>query len=140
MITPKQALFAMLLGFLAAGTLLAFVCGHIWLGKWLGVEECLWSATLFYACLFFRTLRGKPVWKVGALVAACLTLAWLCYVTRYERAHRLLSHLATFVLYVSFISDIFKNHTKRLWKNIKGQVLTAVSAASIKRQIHDAFS
>jgi hypothetical protein len=119
---------------------LALLGAYNWLGRSLGVEECLWSAILFCILEAICLLAGQKFWAAGAAAAACLVLAWLGYITRHERLHDALSHLAIFVMLAGTIIDIFNKRLKKHLKNIKGAVLTAVSAASFKRQIKNAFS
>lgn len=83
-------------------------------------------------------LTKRKVWQTGLVCAACNLMAYLAYRQHHDGLRQIFNRLSDLVMMI-FILNGNGKWRRKLWGKLKSAALTAVNAASFKRQAKEAF-
>jgi hypothetical protein len=97
-----------------------------------------YTAWIFAIYVFVRWRTHRRIWQLGLVCVACYLMAYLAYCQHHEGLRHIFSRLGDMVaLFTVFDGD--GKWRRKLWGKLKSAALTAVNAASFKRQTKEAF-
>lgn len=85
-----------------------------------------------------RWWRSRKVWHGGLAFAVCNLFAWWAFRLHREDVRLVFDRLGNVLLWVTILDDDGK-WRRRLWGKLKSVGLTAINAATFRRQTKEAF-